>query len=35
MNKYNNIWKDWKPTNKIEEILYNGIVKIDNDFDLN
>ncbi len=35
MNKYNNIWKDWKPTNKIEEILYNGIVKIDNDFNLN
>ena len=34
MNKYNNIWKDWKPTNKIEEILYNGIIKIDNDFNL-
>ena len=34
INKYNNIWKDWKPTNKIEEILYNGIIKIDNDFNL-
>ena len=35
INKYNNIWKDWKPTNKIEEILYDGIIKIDNDFGLN
>jgi hypothetical protein len=35
INKYNNIWKDWKPTNKIEKILYDGIIKIDNDFDLN
>ena len=35
MNKYNNIWKHWKPTNKIEEILYNGIIKIDNNFNLN
>jgi len=35
INKYNNIWKDWKPTNKIEKILYDGIIKIDNDFGLN
>lgn len=34
INKYNNTWKDWKPTNKIEEILYDGIIKIDNDFNL-
>ena len=34
INKYNTIWKDWKPSNKIEEILYDGIIKIDNDFNL-
>ena len=34
INKYNNTWKDWKPSNKIEEILYDGIIKIDNDFNL-
>ena len=34
INKYNDTWKDWKPTNKIEEILYDGIIKIDNDFNL-
>lgn len=34
INKYNTIWKDWKPSNKIEEILYDGIIKVDNDFGL-
>ena len=34
INKYKDIWKNWKPSNKIEEILYNGIIKIDNDFNL-
>ena len=34
INKYNDTWKDWKPTNKIEEILYDGIIKIDNDLNL-
>ena len=35
INKYKILWKDWKPSNKIEEILYNGIIKIDNDFNIN
>lgn len=35
INKYKILWNEWKPSNKIEEILYNGIIKIDNNFNLN
>lgn len=34
INKYKIQWKSWKPTNKIEQILYNGIIKIEDEFDL-
>ena len=35
VNEYNEKWKSWKPTNKIEEILYESIQNIDNKFNLN
>ena len=31
-NEYAEVWKTWKPTNKIEEILYSSIKNIDNKF---
>jgi hypothetical protein len=31
-NEYAELWKTWKPTNKIEEILYSSIKNIDNKF---
>jgi len=34
VNMYAEKWKTWKPTNNIEKILWNGINKIDNDFNL-
>ena len=34
MNTYSEQWNTWKPTNGIEEILYNGINKIDKDYNL-
>ena len=33
-NEYYEKWKTFKPSSKIEQILYNGIVKIDNQFNL-
>lgn len=33
-NEYSELWKNWKPTNKIEEILYSSIQNIDNKFNL-
>ena len=32
-NEYAEVWKTWKPTNKIEEILYSSIKNIDNKLD--
>ena len=34
MNNYSEKWNTWKPSNGIEEILYNGINKIDKDYNL-
>ena len=34
INNYTNNWKSWKPSNNIEQILYNGIQKIDLQFNL-
>ena len=34
VNEYNEKWKNWKPTNRIEEILYESIQNIDNKFNL-
>ena len=34
VNKYNELWKTWQPTNNIEQILYDGIKKIDTQFNL-
>ena len=34
VNMYAEKWKTWQPTNNIEKILWNGINKIDNDFNL-
>jgi hypothetical protein len=34
-NEYYEKWKTFKPTSKIEQILYDGIQKIDNQFNLN
>ena len=34
VNMYAEKWKTWRPTNNIEKILWNGINKIDNDFNL-
>ena len=34
INNYTDNWDSWKPTNNIEEILYNGIQKIDSQFNL-
>ena len=31
-NECAELWKTWKPTNKIEEILYSSIQKIDNNY---
>jgi len=33
-NKYNEQWKDWKPSNNIEEILHSAIENIDSRFNL-
>lgn len=33
-NKYNEQWKDWKPSNNIEEILHSAIENIDRRFNL-
>ena len=33
-NEYSELWKTWKPTNKIEEILYSSIKNIENKFNL-
>lgn len=33
-NKYNEQWKDWKPSNNIEEILHSAIENIDSKFNL-
>ena len=29
MNNYQELWKTWKPTNNIEEVLYNAIQEVD------
>ena len=34
INEYCEKWKTWEPTNQIEQILYDGILKIDSQFDL-
>ena len=34
INNYTDNWDSWKPTNNIETILYNGIQKIDSEFNL-
>ena len=34
VNEYCEKWKTWKPTNQIEQILYDGILKIDSQFEL-
>ena len=34
INNYSDNWDSWKPTNNIETILYNGIQKIDSQFNL-
>ena len=34
VNMYAEKWKTWQPTNNIEKILWNGINKIDKDFNL-
>ena len=34
-NEYAELWKTWKPSNRIEEILYSSIQNIDNKFNLN
>ena len=34
INNYTDNWDSWKPTNNIEEILYNGIQKIDSQYNI-